>query len=361
MSGEVKAKNSTRRFAPAGLIFAALGLALFVYFVRRAGVAQVWEAISRLGAGFLIILALSGLRFGVRSLAWTMCFEPPHRLRFPDAFRAYLIGDAAGNIVPLGLVISEPAKVALVRERVPLAAGFSAIAVENMFYSLSVALFLFAGAASLLLSFTLPKALRWSSVGVLCGVGVFLAAAYLVVRLRLKVVSGLVERLTARGAGRRPSLAARLGRLRAVEERVYGFYERNRARFVPIFLLEACFHLAGVAEAYVTLYFITGAPPSPLNAFLLESVNRIINVVFKFVPMRVGVDEAGTGWLSRALNIGDTAGVALAIVRKARMLVWIGVGVAFLVGRGLSLRAIADEAGRAQESVMEEKRVASSQ
>ncbi|HEV2762619.1 MAG TPA: lysylphosphatidylglycerol synthase domain-containing protein, partial [Pyrinomonadaceae bacterium] len=147
MSGEARAKNATRRFAPAGLVFAALGLALFVYFVRKAGVAEVWEAVSRLGAGFLVILALSGFRFAVRTLAWTLCFEPPHRLRFRDAFRAYLIGDAAGNIVPLGIVVSEPAKVALVRERVPLVAGFSAIAVENMFYSLSVALFVFSGAA----------------------------------------------------------------------------------------------------------------------------------------------------------------------------------------------------------------------
>ena len=350
MSGDVKAKNSARRFAPAGLVFAALGLALFVYFVRKAGVGAVWEAVGRLGAGFLIILALSGLRFGVRSLAWTLCFEPPHRLRFTEAFRAYLIGDAAGNLVPLGIVISEPAKVAMVRDRVPLVAGFSAIAVENVFYSLSVALFLFAGAASLLLSFPLPKALRWSSVGILCGVGVFLSLLYLVLRLRLKVLSGLVERLSARGVGR-GALAARAERVRALEDRVYGFYERSRDRFLPIFLLEACFHLAGVAEAYVTLYFITGAPPSLLNAFVLESVNRVINVVFKFVPMRVGVDEAGTGWLSRALKIGDTAGVALAIVRKARMLVWIGVGVAFLVGRGLSLRAVADEAERARETV----------
>ncbi|HEV2764566.1 MAG TPA: lysylphosphatidylglycerol synthase transmembrane domain-containing protein [Pyrinomonadaceae bacterium] len=340
--------------APAGLVFAALGLALFVYFVRKAGVGEVWEFIRRLGAGFLVILALSGFRFAVRTLAWTLCFEPPHRLRFRDAFRAYLIGDAAGNIVPLGIVVSEPAKVALVRERVPLVAGFSAIAVENMFYSLSVALFVFAGAAALLLSFPLPKLLRWSSVGILCGVAVFLSAAYMVVRLRLKVLSGLVERLSARGVGRRV-LESRAGRVRALEERVYGFYERNRSRFLPILLLEACFHLAGVAEAYVTLYFITGAPPSLLNAFALESVNRVINVVFKFVPMRVGVDEAGTGKLTEALKLGTGVGVALAIVRKARMLVWTGVGVALLIGRGLSLRAVADEAERARETAMGER------
>ncbi|HYO62333.1 MAG TPA: lysylphosphatidylglycerol synthase domain-containing protein [Pyrinomonadaceae bacterium] len=347
----MKAKNATRRFAPAGLVFAALGLLLFVYFVRKAGVGEVWEYARRLGWGFLVILGLSGFRFAVRTLAWTLCFEAPHRLRFADAFKAYLIGDAAGNVVPLGIVVSEPAKVAMVRERVPLVAGFSAIAVENIFYSLSVALFVFAGAAALLASFPLPRTLRWSSYGILAGVAVFLLAAYIVLRMRLKVLSGAVERLHARGLGRR-LLESRRERVLSLEQRVYGFYERRRAQFLPILLLEACFHLAGVAEAYVTLYFITGAPPSLLNAFVLESVNRVINVVFKFVPMRVGVDEAGTGMLAKALALGTGIGVTLAIVRKARMLFWTGVGVALLVARGLSLRSVADEAERARETAM---------
>jgi len=34
-------------------------------------------------------------------------------------------------------IISEPAKPALIRDRLPLMAGLSAIAIENIFYSLS--------------------------------------------------------------------------------------------------------------------------------------------------------------------------------------------------------------------------------
>ena len=73
----------------------------------------------------------------------------------------------------------------------------------------------------------------------------------------------------------------------------------------------------------MTLQLI-GSPTSVLIAFILEAVNRILNIVFAFVPAMVGVDEAGTGLLANVLGLGTTAGITLAIVRKARMLVWIG-------------------------------------
>ena len=343
MSQEVKGKERARGLAPAGVVFAALGLGLFGYVVWRAGVESIWAELRKLGYGALIILVLSGFRFAVRALAWTLCFESPHRLRFADAFRGYLAGDAVGNVVPLGPVVSEPTKVYFVRDRVPLLAGLSAIAVENIFYSLSVILFLLSGAAALLLSFPLTRTLRWTSVSIIAGASVFLLLGFVALRAEWRVLSRVAARLSAWGLGRR-AIEPRRATLRALEDRVYGFYGRNRARFLPILLLEVAFHLAGVAEAYVTLYFITGRAPGVLTAFVLESVNRVINVVFKFVPMRVGVDEAGTGLVTGALRLGATTGVALAIVRKARMLVWTGIGIAFLVGRGLSVRGVVRDA-----------------
>ena len=92
-----------------------------------------------------------------------------------------------------------------------------------------------------------------------------------------------------------------------------------------------------MAEIFLVLWLISDQPPTVLDAFVLEAVNRFINVAFKFVPMRIGVDEAGTAFFSDLLAFGTTAGVTMAIVRKGRMLVWTGVGVAALIRRGFSL------------------------
>ena len=349
---EVRKKSASGKFA--GIVFAAGGLLLFAYYVWKAGPQTIWANITQLGAGFIIVLLISSVRPFVRAVAWTRCFDGGVRLRIRDAFKAYLAGDALGSLTPLGMVVSEPAKAAFVRERVPVVASIAALAVENLFYMLSVALFIFAGTAALLLSFPLNAKLRLASYVTLAVIVVFISLGFFVVRRQWRFLSGALEALHRRGIARR-FVEGRRERIRAVEDRIYGFYANHRSRFLPILALEGCFHLAGVTEVYATLYFILDAPPAftdlALAAFVLESVNRVINVIFKFVPMRVGIDEAGTGLFTKVLRFGMTAGVTLAIIRKARVIVWTAIGVAVLVRHGLSVRGMTREAEEARLAV----------
>jgi hypothetical protein len=339
---EIRAKNSKRKgVTPFGVISLLLGLALFGYFVKKAGLNEILDGIRRLGAGFLIVIAISAIRQIARSLAWTLCMEAPIKLRFRDAFRARIMGDAIGNILPFaGFLVSEPAKPALIRDRVPLMAGFSALAIENIFYALSVALFIFSGMVAFLLSFTLPKGLRLISIITMVVIALVITLGVLLIAKRLRFISGTAGFLSRRGLN-----AKWIEKGSALEDRIYGFYQTNSSRFVPILLLEGCFHLAGVAEIYVTLSFISpDYAPTFLTAFILESVNRVITVAFKFIPLRMGADEAGTGRVSKVLGFTMTTGVTLAIVRKGRDVFWAATGMILLLQRGLSLRAVARDA-----------------
>src|SRR5258708_32145740 len=248
------------------------------------------------------------------------------------------MGDAIGNVLPFAsFVISEPAKPALIRDRLPLMVGLSAIAIENIFYSLSVAASISCGMIALLLSFSLPNGMRIGSFIVLAVILMIIAAATLLIRKQVRFISGIAGFLHRRGINEKW-----VEKGRTMEDRIYGFYRRHQGRFVPILLLESCFHLAGVLEIYVTLSFIsTGQAPSFLTAFILESVNRVITMAFKFIPLRMGVDEAGTGKVSKVLLFTEVTGVTLAIVRKARDIFWAAVVVALLFHRGLSLGAVA--------------------
>lgn len=338
---QTRAETTRKRFTPLGIILALAGVVLFVYFVKKAGVSQILEGISRLGFGFILILAISSIRHIVRSIAWSLCMEPPYRLRFWDAFRARLMGEAIGTVLPFAsLVVTEPAKPALIRDRVPLLAGFSAIVIENIFYGLSVVVFVFAGMLALLLSFSLPKGLRLASIITLVVITIVIAAGFFLVRRQIRFISGASGFLQRRGLNQKW-----VEKSRSLEDRVYGFYQRNGSRFLPILLLEGCFHLAGVIEIYVTLLFISPQqPPTLFTAFILESVNRVITMAFKFIPLRMGVDEAGTGKVSKILQFTETVGVTLAIIRKARDIFWAAVGVLLLLHRGVSLRTAARDA-----------------
>lgn len=345
MQNEVLTDNQSRsrRFAPLGIIFGLLGLVLFAYFVSHAGVGEIVSGIQRLGAGFILILAISSIRYIVRALAWIRCIEPPYRLPFRSAFAARLMGDALGNIIPfVSAAVSEPSKAVFVKDRVPLMVGLSALAIENIFYALSVTLFIFAGTATLLLTFSLPKGLRYASIGALVTTLLILPLVYGIIRGQIRFLSGVLGYLGDRGVARK-FIDKLKPRAQSLEERVYGFYATSQRSFISIFALDMCFHLAGVLEIFITLSFISPIAPTLTQAFILESVNRIINVAFKFIPLRAGVDEGGTGSVSKALGFAKDIGVTLAIVRKGRDIFWSAIGLLLIWKKGFSLRGIATE------------------
>ena len=327
-------QSGSRRFAPLGIIFGLLGLLLFAYFVSRAGVGEIVSNIQRLGAGFILIIGISSTRYVMRALAWTRCIEPPHRLPFRDAFAARLMGDALGNIIPfVSVAVSEPSKAVFVKDRVPLMVGLSALAIENIFYALTVALFIFCGTATLLLTFSMPKPLRYASIGALVTTLVIIPVIYIVIRRQARFLSGTLEFLLKRGVT--PKLVGKLKpRARSLEDRVYGFYATSQQSFLSIFLLDMCFHVAGVLEVFITLLFISPVAPTITQAFILESVNRIINVAFKFIPLRAGVDEGGTGQVSKVLGFARGIGETLAIVRKGRDIFWSAIGLLLIWKKG---------------------------
>src|SRR5215813_14430263 len=214
-------QSGSRRFAPLGVIFGLLGLLLFAYFVSRAGVGEILSNIQRLGAGFVLILAVSSTRYIVRALAWTRCIEPPHRLPFRSAFAARLMGDALGNIIPfVSVAVSEPSKAVFVKHRVPLMVGLSGLAIENIFYALSVTLFIFTGTATLLLTFSLPKALRYASIAALVVTLLIIPVVYLIIRHQTRFLSGALAFLESRRVT--PKLMGKLRpRAQSLEDRVY--------------------------------------------------------------------------------------------------------------------------------------------
>ncbi|MFN7929057.1 MAG: lysylphosphatidylglycerol synthase domain-containing protein [Blastocatellia bacterium] len=310
------------------LLSLVVGLGLFLYLLKQTGTAEIVARVRALGAGFLWLLVFSGLRHVVRAYAWLRCMSDDARsVGLVAVLRARLAGEAIADLTAAGPVLGEPIKIAQLRDRVGVAALASSLAVENLIYALSSGFLVLTGVLTLLLVFAVAGNLRVAGGWALAIVGLALLGLLLGLARRWRLVSWLF----AQAANFIPRLARWLPRLRELESYVLDFYGRRRGDFFLVAGCDLLFHLAGVVEVYLTLHLI-GIPSTFLVAFALEAVNRILNIVFAFVPAMIGVDEAGTGLLTEALRLGAGVGVTLAILRKARMLVWIVVGLSFLPG-----------------------------
>jgi hypothetical protein len=308
------------------LALAGVGAVLLIVTVRRVGWAAVQSSVTSVGWWMAAVLLLGLVRFAARARAWQTCVQGAP-LPFGDALAATLAADALGNVTPLGLLASEPAKVFFVRGRLATLEAVSSVAAENAFYMTSVLLMIGAGALVFVERANVAATLQLVSQGVLVAVMVGAAIAVWIARRQPAILSRLA-RAVARWSGRGETAP---DRLRELEVHFYAILRWPARRIAKAFLWEAVFHAAAVTEVFLVLRLLpTGRPITLLDAFVLETAGRLIVVAFKFIPYRLGVDEAGTALVARALALDPATGVALALVRRVRILILNAVGLAWL-------------------------------
>jgi hypothetical protein len=335
----VPAKHATR-LKVLGTLMTIGGTGLFAYFVYSVGIDEILANIDRFGVvGFGAILVIYFSRICLRAMAWGLSVYEPYALGLKDTVPAVIIGEAMSSMIPLGILVSGTAKAVAVRHRTPLVVGLSSVATENLFYSFTTSVFLILGAVLFARSFDLDP-------GWLLTIDLLIAAIAVVPILLLALVvqqwhfaSETCEWLYRKGIARGLLEHGRL-HVRLFENFIFGFYRQFPNRFLPICLLEVLYHLLGILEVWFILSRIIGKVPEFSTAFFLESVSRLITIIFKLVPFLIGVDEAGAQFVAETVGIGAAVGVTLAIIRKGRIIFWAAIGVGLIAKRGLSLREI---------------------
>jgi len=311
-----------------------LGAVLLVYLIRAVGVEPIFSALSRVGFGFFIVVGANGARHVLRTIAMRLSVAPEHRrFSFIQAFAARLGGESMGFLTFAGPLLGEATKVALLRKRVPLVHGVPALVVDNLLYNLSVVLVVFGGAVLMLVAYPVPPVAREVLLVIAAGALLGLIAATMATRKRVTLLTGLIDRLARRGF--RPKfLRTRRHHIYRIELTVYAFYKRRRAAFFSMIALDLASHVTSVFEVYITLWLL-GFSPRVGAAFIIESLTKVINFAFAFVPGTIGVYETGNGIILRTLGYSTAIGVALAIVRKAAIIFWTVIGVFVITWRTL--------------------------
>jgi uncharacterized membrane protein YbhN (UPF0104 family) len=308
------AQTSPRHRALA-VVGTVVGVMLFIYTLQTAGTTEILRQLRQVGLGFLVVLLLSAMRMAVRAKAWSLCIEETERFTFGQAFRAFVTGDAVGNITPLGPLASESTKALLSRRNLATAAAFSSVVLENVFYSISVAVMVMVGTLAFLLGYRPTN----TALTISLSLGAVAIVSLLAVWWLLSSQPRLLSRFLTHSA------------VRDAEDRIFRFAATRKERVAQILLLEFSFHAAAVAEIYCLLVLLVGGGGQTLlNALILGTVERLITIAFKFVPLRLGVDHIGAGTAASFLAIGSATGITIATVRTARNLFWAALGLTLL-------------------------------
>jgi len=342
--------TSRRSFAWLQTLAFLLGLALLIYVIRRVGLQPLFDALLRIGFGFFVILGLSGLRHVLRTIAMRAAVPPEHRrITFRQAFAARLGGEAISFLTFTGPLLGEATKVALLRKRVPLTYGVPALVVDNLLYNLSVVFFILSGACVMLLSYRLPTPVYTVLIIIASIAALGIIAAALAAKRRVMLLTWVIDRLGELRLSPKVILKRR-HHVYHLELKVYDFYKHHPGAFFGMIACNLLAHATSVVEVYTALHML-GFNPQVSQAYIIESLTKVINFAFAFVPGTIGVYEGGTEViLQKGLGFTPAAGLALALVRKAAIVCWTSVGLLVLTSRTLpnAWRRLLDRSPRLQ-------------
>jgi putative membrane protein len=316
------------------LLYALAGVALLAAIVIETDLGEVWSRIERLGWGAAAVLAIYMVYFSIDAFNWLVALpsSPLDRAWFGRLWKVRLVGEAFNAVMPAGGMGGEPVKAVLLKTRygVDYRAGIASIIVAKTVNMIALIVFLSVGFALMVGSPRLPavyKTVAGLGLGGVClGTVIFFAIQ------RLKISSRAGNYVSARGiAG---WLASVLHHVEDVEERFVVFYTRHRARFLGAAVLSLVNWIIGAVEVYAALWFL-GHPVSFRDAWMIEAVAQMVRAATFFIPSSLGAQEGAFLFMVSALTGSPSLGVAVAVVRRFRELVWIGSG--FLMGTAYSL------------------------
>ncbi|MGI8468125.1 MAG: lysylphosphatidylglycerol synthase domain-containing protein [Pyrinomonadaceae bacterium] len=320
------------------LITFILGFALLVFVIYRIGLHTLFDAFARIGWGFLAIVALNGARHFIRALCMYIAVPVRHRsFKYRYAVSARLAGEAVSFLTFTGPLLGEATKAALLKKRIPLSHGVTAVVVDNILYDISVALLILGGVGVMFYVYGGgdSPAMRDVLYGVATVAALTIVAIIVAAKSRFKPLSWTLKKLSARGWLPRFMETKQRG-VYELEDNIHELYANRKTTFFSMFGLIILSHVLSVVEVYAALHMLGETTVQASTAYIIESLTKVINFAFGFVPGTVGVYEGGNGIILHSLGYPTATGVTLALVRRGAILFWTIIGLVILLWRGVA-------------------------
>jgi putative membrane protein len=307
------------------VVMLLLGTAVLIGLVHHIGVTTLAAELQKLGPNLFWILLPTIAVYIFDALGWRATLgRHAQQMSFARLFMIRMAGEAINFTTPSAYLGGEPVKAYLLsRYRVPLVDGLASVVTAKTTMTLAQVLFILIGAGLGLAWLKHPSDVILAGVlglGMLgFGVGLFLVVQ------RHGLFMGILRMLEKMGL-HIVWLQQREPQLQALDDAIRDFYRRDRGAFAWSFLMFFIGWMMGAVEVYMILYFL-GQPVDGITALALEALAVFVKGSTSFIPGSVGGQEAGSVLLFTAFGYSSATGITFAIVRRAREIFWIVVGL----------------------------------
>jgi glycosyltransferase 2 family protein len=322
--------DARRRIAP--LLALAAGLSLLGWLLHHTGFEPVWQRLRVLGWAAPLVFVPYLLIAIIDARGWRLALPAAARARIPlpGLMLTRMAGEAVNSLTPAA-ALGEPVKAYLLRPwQVTGSEALASVVISKTALIASQSLFTALGIAALLARIDRPQlALGWLVVMVVICALFTMGLVWVQHRSPGAALWRLLRRVVPR-----VRLVDRLETgIAAFDHRLRDFYRGEPRAFLRASTWHFTGWLLGVVEV-VVMVTLMGRSVTWLDAFVIETLAQPIRATSILVPAGIGTQELGGVWLCTFLGMAEADAVTLWLLKRAREVVFDGVGVAYLAQHG---------------------------
>jgi hypothetical protein len=299
----------------AELAVSLIAVTLFAWVLAHVGVSAIVTQLKAMRIALPIVVGLSLLRLLLQSIAWSASLKGENVYVDTSRLAAIrLAGQSMGYLTVLGPVVSEPMKIKLLGTSTQ--PTITATFLDNGVYWFTSALLALCGIVSV------PFVRANGTAHHLIPAALVLALIVFLITRRKPVLSGVAGVLGKRA----PSW---LLRAEEFESSIRDYRFNQPALVSRLFWIDVACQALVASEVVVVLWSLH-LPIQFSTILVIEGITRGLKMLSGWIPARLGSDEGGAISAFALTGLSPMLGLALALTRRVRDLLWASIGILWL-------------------------------
>lgn len=305
--------------------FGIAGLCILSWMIHKLGPSRIANNLHMVSWGFFLMVLSKGTRYLLQTVAWKLILAQERgKIAFWKLFKIILEGESI-NYITITRMGGEPLKIYAIKNDVPLATAAASVIVLKFCTILGFCMTISIGFIAILIKADVTGAIKFKM-----GIGLISLAIFLLMFSWVQKIGMFrpLKWILNQFQSKREWIDNQVIRLTRLDNKILETYRSQPTQitlsaflntlvwFEEIFFIWLVFHFLHMGEEWILIA-------------LIGTMSLLLNSFFFFVPWRAGTQEGTMVLTFTLLNLSESVGLSLAILKRMRELLWVFAGLIF--------------------------------
>ena len=317
-------------------LYLIFGLSLLIFIFNKVDFNLFISELNKLRFSFLLILFIYFAGFTLDSLSWKLCIQSLtlKKIKLYEVFKIRIIGESLNYI--LFQVGGEPVKAFLLKNKfnIKYKSSIGSLILAKTIILFALIIFCFIGLLSIFYSNKFGDNFETVSLIGFIFFTTLITLFFIVQRYKL---TSKIHRIFKHKLSEKFNSIFK--HLQETEDKISEFYKKTKKNFFKILFLNLCNWFVGALELYA-IFILLNQKISFFEAVAIETLVQLVRAMLFFIPSNLGTQEGVFVLAVNILKDSTPLGLAVAVIRRLRELIWIGIGLIFGYNQKIDLKKI---------------------